>query len=160
MERVRYWFLIFLSAATQSLQKGFRFDPCTPKGYSHNVQSLKLAPDLLSEKHLYQPTLQTRGNFSECRSAAAVLLQKGKGLIYLHKFVLLVSFIIGYFSIFCFHIKSFIIFVIDAEKCSHQRCDIGSTFLPKLQGKFLATENFFHASKVCVLSFCCLKWCI
>ncbi|XP_019461396.1 PREDICTED: probable apyrase 6 [Lupinus angustifolius] len=33
------------------------------------------------------------------------------------------------------------------EKCSYQRCDIGSTFVPKLQGKILATENFFYTSK-------------
>lgn len=33
------------------------------------------------------------------------------------------------------------------EKCSYQHCNIGSTFIPKLQGKFLATENFFYTSK-------------
>ncbi|KAL1215302.1 putative apyrase 6 [Cardamine amara subsp. amara] len=33
------------------------------------------------------------------------------------------------------------------EKCSYQHCSIGSTFTPKLQGRFLATENFFHTSK-------------
>lgn len=33
------------------------------------------------------------------------------------------------------------------EKCSYRTCYIGSTFIPKLQGKFLATENFFHTSK-------------
>lgn len=36
----------------------------------------------------------------------------------------------------------------NAEKCSYQQCYIGSTFTPKLQGKFLATENFFYTSKV------------
>ncbi|EYU28756.1 hypothetical protein ABFS82_12G101800 [Erythranthe guttata] len=35
----------------------------------------------------------------------------------------------------------------DQDKCSYQTCYIGSTFMPKLQGKFLATENFFHTSK-------------
>ncbi|XP_042049116.1 probable apyrase 6 isoform X1 [Salvia splendens] len=33
------------------------------------------------------------------------------------------------------------------DKCSYHTCYIGSTFIPKLQGKFLATENFFHTSK-------------
>ncbi|KAG8366346.1 hypothetical protein BUALT_Bualt17G0070300 [Buddleja alternifolia] len=33
------------------------------------------------------------------------------------------------------------------DKCSYRTCYIGSTFIPKLQGKFLATENFFHTSK-------------
>ncbi|KAL8518715.1 hypothetical protein ACS0TY_009893 [Phlomoides rotata] len=35
----------------------------------------------------------------------------------------------------------------DQDKCSYQTCYIGSTFIPKLQGNFLATENFFHTSK-------------
>ncbi|CAN1817395.1 Probable apyrase 6, partial [Linum perenne] len=38
------------------------------------------------------------------------------------------------------------------EKCAYQRCSIGSTFIPKLKGKFLATENFFHTSKFFGLS--------
>ena len=33
------------------------------------------------------------------------------------------------------------------DKCKYQHCSIGSTFTPKLQGKFLATENFFYTSK-------------
>ncbi|KAM7484367.1 hypothetical protein LguiA_000376 [Lonicera macranthoides] len=33
------------------------------------------------------------------------------------------------------------------EECSYKRCDIGSTFIPRLEGKFLATENFFYTSK-------------
>ncbi|KAL9421236.1 hypothetical protein AB3S75_038741 [Citrus x aurantiifolia] len=33
------------------------------------------------------------------------------------------------------------------EKCSYKSCYLGSTFMPKLRGKFLATENFFHTSK-------------
>lgn len=35
----------------------------------------------------------------------------------------------------------------DKEKCSYSNCCVGSTFIPKLQGKFLATENFFYTSK-------------
>ncbi|XP_022887564.1 probable apyrase 6 [Olea europaea var. sylvestris] len=33
------------------------------------------------------------------------------------------------------------------DSCSYQNCFIGSTFLPKLQGNFLATENFFYTLK-------------
>ncbi|EOA40236.1 hypothetical protein CARUB_v10008956mg [Capsella rubella] len=33
------------------------------------------------------------------------------------------------------------------EKCPYKHCSIGSIFTPKLQGRFLATENFFHTSK-------------
>ncbi|KAF1863567.1 hypothetical protein Lal_00030620 [Lupinus albus] len=99
------------SAASQSLQARLHIDPCTPTGYSHNVESWKFPPSLLSHKSQHKSTVQTRGNFSECRSAALMLLQKGK------------------------------------EECSYQRCDIGSTFIPKLQGKFLATENFFYTAK-------------
>uniref|UniRef100_A0A0R0L118 Apyrase 6 n=1 Tax=Glycine max TaxID=3847 RepID=A0A0R0L118_SOYBN len=101
--------------ASQSLQEGLRIDPCTPTGYSYNVESWKFPPSTESEKK-HQSIVQTRGNFSECRSAALTLLQKGK------------------------------------ESCSYQHCDIGSTFIPKLQGKFLATENFFYTSKVKGLS--------
>ncbi|XP_061355433.1 probable apyrase 6 isoform X2 [Gastrolobium bilobum] len=100
-----------LNLASQSLQEGLRIDPCTPTGYSHNVESLKFSLSSLNEKSQYQFTVQTKGNFSECRSAALMLLQNGK------------------------------------ESCSNQHCDIGSTFIPKLQGKFLATENFFYTSK-------------
>lgn len=96
---------------SQSLQEGLRIDPCTPAGYSYNVDSWKFPPSSESAKKQYQSTVQTRGNFSECRSVALKMLQEGK------------------------------------ESCSYQHCDIGSTFIPKLQGKFLATENFFYTSK-------------
>ncbi|KAJ6429426.1 hypothetical protein OIU84_020952 [Salix udensis] len=33
------------------------------------------------------------------------------------------------------------------EICSYQHCQIGSIFIPKLRGKFLAMENFFYTSK-------------
>ncbi|XP_028761963.1 probable apyrase 6 isoform X2 [Neltuma alba] len=97
--------------APQSLQKGLQIDPCTPKGYSHNDESWKHSSGSMKEENQYLSSLQSRGNFSECRSAALMLLQKGK------------------------------------EKCSYQHCDIGSTFIPRLQGNFLATENFFYTSK-------------
>lgn len=38
------------------------------------------------------------------------------------------------------------------DECAYDQCYIGSTFIPKLQGKFLATENFFHTSKFFGLS--------
>lgn len=97
-------------SASESLKKGIFIDPCTPKGYSHDTESWKSSPGS-TEKNNVLSSLHSRGNFSECRSAALMLLQKGK------------------------------------EKCSYQHCSIGSTFIPKLQGKFLATENFFYTSK-------------
>lgn len=54
-------------------------DPCTPKGYSSSAESLKLSPGSLGEKDTLFSTLQPRGNFSECRSAALMMLQNGKG---------------------------------------------------------------------------------
>ncbi|KAI3720232.1 hypothetical protein L6452_21145 [Arctium lappa] len=38
------------------------------------------------------------------------------------------------------------------ENCAYDQCYIGSTFMPKLEGNFLATENFFHTSKFFGLS--------
>lgn len=97
--------------ATESIQRGNRLDPCTPKGYIHDMELEKLSPSSLTEKKTYLSDLHPSGNFSECRSASLTLLQKGR------------------------------------EECSHKRCYIGSTFIPELRGKFLATENFFHTSK-------------
>ncbi|KAI3429160.1 ATP-diphosphatase [Psidium guajava] len=96
--------------AEESLQKGMLVDPCTPKGYSH-PEPLKLSPGSVDDKERFLSTFDSKGNFSECRSAAFKLLQKEKGT------------------------------------CSYQQCYIGSTFTPKLQGRFLATENFFYTSK-------------
>lgn len=67
-----------INAAAKSLREGKLIDPCTPKGYLHNAESWKLAPGLLDEKNGLS-TLQSNGNFSECRSAALLMLQKGKG---------------------------------------------------------------------------------
>ncbi|KAL3501418.1 hypothetical protein ACH5RR_035867 [Cinchona calisaya] len=97
--------------ATNTLQNGKLMDPCTPRGYMHNMASRKLSPSSLAEKSRYLSDLHPNGNFSECRSASLKLLQK------------------------------------DKDKCSYINCYIGSNFIPKLQGKFLATENFFHTSK-------------
>ncbi|XP_002971296.2 probable apyrase 5 [Selaginella moellendorffii] len=33
------------------------------------------------------------------------------------------------------------------DQCLHERCAIGSTFVPDLRGKFFATENFFYTSE-------------
>ncbi|XP_065861382.1 probable apyrase 6 [Euphorbia lathyris] len=97
--------------ALKTHEKGMFIDPCSPKGYYHHpMESWKLAPGS-AEKNRYSSSLLSRGNFSECRSAALMLLEK------------------------------------DKEKCSYQQCYIGSTFIPKLQGNFLATENFFYTSK-------------
>ena len=149
LRRVWNWFFILLSAASQSLRQGSRIDPCTPTGYSHNVESWKFSPSSESDRSQYQLTVQTRGNFSECRSAALMLLQRGKGHIYFCKFVLLDSFIkLDIFTAFVSVLKLVISIFIYAEKCSHQHCEVGSTSIPQLQGKFLATENFFHTSKV------------
>ncbi|CAK9136344.1 unnamed protein product [Ilex paraguariensis] len=100
-----------VNAATESGLRSKPMDPCTPKGYTQDMESWKLSPSSLAEKNKYLSTLHPSGNFSECRSASLMLLQNGK------------------------------------EKCSYQHCYIGSTFIPKLQGKFLATENFFYTSK-------------
>ncbi|MFQ6637514.1 hypothetical protein Gotur_012655 [Gossypium turneri] len=97
------------SPASDSLNKEMYMDPCTPKGYLALSSNLSLG--YTAEKSKYSSELQATGNFSECRSAALMLLQNGK------------------------------------EKCSNYRCYLGSVFMPKLQGKFLATENFFHTSK-------------
>jgi len=70
---------VSVNAGTESVKMGTLLDPCTPKGYSHNVESWKLSPDSFEEKSKYFATLQSKGNFSECRSAALMLLQKGKG---------------------------------------------------------------------------------
>ncbi|XP_058083558.1 probable apyrase 6 isoform X2 [Magnolia sinica] len=96
--------------AAESVLEGTFIDPCTPRGYSHDMESLNLPGDS-SARSERLPSMNARGNFSECRSAALKLLQKGK------------------------------------DECLYQNCHIGSTFVPELQGKLLATENFFYTSK-------------
>ncbi|KAF5939079.1 hypothetical protein HYC85_023338 [Camellia sinensis] len=98
-------------SATESLQTKKSIDPCTPSGYSHDAKSWTVSHSSMAEKRKYLSAVLPKGNFSECRSAALMLLQKGK------------------------------------EQCSYQHCYSGSTFIPKLQGKFLTTENFFYTSK-------------
>ncbi|ONK73863.1 uncharacterized protein A4U43_C03F350 [Asparagus officinalis] len=86
-------------------------DPCTPRGYLHDGEPLTLSDSALSLKMNYRPIAHAVGNFSECRSAALMLLQRGK------------------------------------DKCMYSSCLLGSGFIPNLQGRFIATENFFYTSR-------------
>nr|XP_018680908.1 PREDICTED: probable apyrase 6 [Musa acuminata subsp. malaccensis] len=40
----------------------------------------------------------------------------------------------------------------EKDNCLYQLCHLGSTFIPKMQGNFIATENFFYTSKFFGLS--------
>lgn len=64
------------------MQNRIHVDPCSPKGYSYELELLKLSPGHLAEHNKHLSTLQARGNFSECRSAALSLLQREKGSIF------------------------------------------------------------------------------
>ena len=72
---------VFPDAATESLQREKLLDPCIPSGYSHSTKPGTLSPGSTSERSKYPSALLPRGNFSECRSAALMLLQKGKGKV-------------------------------------------------------------------------------
>lgn len=101
-----------LKTSARFIHEGGYKDPCIPKGYLHDMEALKLSSaGTFSSKMEYHPVAQAVGNFSECRSAAKMLLQKEK------------------------------------DKCLYTRCLLGSTFIPKLKGRFIATENFFYTSK-------------
>ncbi|OAY78702.1 putative apyrase 6 [Ananas comosus] len=65
----------------ESSKEGVFVDPCTPKGYSHSVETLEVTTGgaLKSKVEHHQPAVHAGGNFSECRSAALMLLQKEKG---------------------------------------------------------------------------------
>lgn len=104
----------FRNCFAQEAQKheGLLIDPCSPKGYSYVGEPA----DVPNSKLEHQPIGQAGGNFSACRSAASMLLQKEK------------------------------------ENCLYQKCHMGSTFIPKLQGSFVATENFFFTTKFFGLS--------
>ena len=41
--------------------------------------------------------------------------------------------------------------VLFAEGCTYHECRLGAAFVPELEGKFLATENFYHTSKVYII---------
>ncbi|XP_020694998.1 probable apyrase 6 isoform X2 [Dendrobium catenatum] len=86
-------------------------DPCSPSGYSHTGMSPAVSVVIPSSSLERQSIAHASGNFSECKSAALLLLQKEK------------------------------------DRCLYQQCHLGSSYVPNLQGKFLATENFFFTSK-------------
>ncbi|KAD4983151.1 hypothetical protein E3N88_19822 [Mikania micrantha] len=111
-----FTFFFLYSISTESFDSKVLLDPCSPKGYKHDLITGSITPNSLIKKSEQLSILHASGNFSECRSASLTLLQKGK------------------------------------EECAYEQCYIGSTFIPKLQGKFLATENFFHTSKFFGLS--------
>lgn len=69
---------IIFHADTDTLQKGMLIDPCIPKGYSY-TGPWQLLPGSLDSRNKNISSIQSGGNFSECRSAAVKLLQKGKG---------------------------------------------------------------------------------
>ncbi|KAL8227547.1 hypothetical protein R6Q57_015131 [Mikania cordata] len=100
----------------ESFDSKVLLDPCSPKGYKHDLITGSITPNSFIKKSEQLSVLHASGNFSECRSSSLTLLQKGK------------------------------------EECAYEQCYIGSTFIPKLQGKFLATENFFYTSKFFGLS--------
>ncbi|CAL5430996.1 unnamed protein product [Camellia sinensis] len=68
--------------STESLQTKKSIDPCTPSGYSHDAKSWTVSHSSMAEKSKYLSAVLPKGNFSECRSAALMLLQKGKALLY------------------------------------------------------------------------------
>lgn len=68
-----------INAASEAPQKRMTMDPCTPKGYFYTMESSKLSPSSLGENEKNRYALQSRGNYSECRTAAKMMLQKGKG---------------------------------------------------------------------------------
>lgn len=37
------------------------------------------------------------------------------------------------------------------DACVYPKCAIGNAYIPELQGRFFATENFFYTSEVCVV---------
>lgn len=104
------------SMATHLISQAKYKDPCTPRGFTRIAGSAKLPVGVLEPKVEYRPFAHSVGNFSECRSAALTLLQKGN------------------------------------EGCTYHECRLGAAFVPELEGKFLATENFYHTSKFFGLS--------
>ncbi|KAG0449682.1 hypothetical protein HPP92_027114 [Vanilla planifolia] len=86
-------------------------DPCSPRGYSYSVMSPEASTALPISTVEDHSISHASGNFSECKSAALLLLKQENG------------------------------------KCLHQECRFGSNYIPKLQGRFLATENFFFTSE-------------
>lgn len=65
--------------ATHLISQAKYKDPCTPRGFARIAGSVKLPVSVLEPKVEYRPFAHAVGNFSECRSAALTLLQKGNG---------------------------------------------------------------------------------
>lgn len=65
--------------ATHLISQAKYKDPCTPRGFTRIAGSAKLPVGVLEPKVEYRPFAHSAGNFSECRSAALTLLQKGNG---------------------------------------------------------------------------------
>ncbi|KAK8941508.1 putative apyrase 6 [Platanthera guangdongensis] len=99
------------SSGEESTASRVYTDPCSPKGYSHSVSPTSVSFPTAGSSSEHHSIAYARGNFSECKSAAVILLQKEK------------------------------------DRCLYQQCHLGSNYVPNLQGKFLATENFFFTSK-------------
>ncbi|XP_022972832.1 probable apyrase 6 isoform X2 [Cucurbita maxima] len=66
--------------SAKTLQNGLTVDPCTPTGFSHTSESEAPSPSVMVvERNRYNmSSFHSKGNFSECRSVALMLLQKGK----------------------------------------------------------------------------------
>ena len=76
---------LFMPAKT--LQNGLSVDPCTPTGFSHTSESEAPSPSVMMVERNSRyniSSFHSKGNFSECRSVALMLLQKGKGCTNLH----------------------------------------------------------------------------
>ncbi|XP_074570779.1 putative apyrase 6 [Curcuma longa] len=99
-----------LNSSADFSQEAIYVDPCTPRGYVHNIESQTFSSGLIHAKSKFRSS-HANGNFSKCRMAALKLLAK------------------------------------ENEKCFDQHCRLGLKFIPILEGRFLATENFFHTSK-------------
>jgi hypothetical protein len=77
------------------------------------VGSVKLPVSVLDPKVGYRPFAHAVGNFSECRSAALTLLQKGKGthlFLYLVEFYIFVFLVLFFFFSLAFFRKSALCF--------------------------------------------------
>ncbi|KAG9158579.1 hypothetical protein Leryth_025823 [Lithospermum erythrorhizon] len=72
------WDTMSSISATTRPQMGKLVNPCIPRGYAPNEESLKLSPSTLSGQSRYLSSVLPSGNFSGCRSASLALLQKDK----------------------------------------------------------------------------------
>ena len=65
--------------ATRLVPQAKYKDPCTPRGFTRIAGAVELPASVIEPKVEYRTFAHAVGNFSECRSAALTLLQKGKG---------------------------------------------------------------------------------